>query len=70
MKITFLQLNGYRGFASCALRNLGGMNLLVGKSNSGRVSMLGTMSLLTENGGLPALTRFATQRRHKDFLNY
>ena len=48
MKITFLQLNGYRGFESYALRNLGGVNLLVGKSNSRRVSMLGTMSLLIE----------------------
>ena len=48
MKITFLQLNGYRGYESYALRNLGGVNLLVGKSNSRRVSMLGTMSLLIE----------------------
>ena len=67
MKITSLQLNGYRGFESYALRDLARVNLLVGKNNSGKTSVLEAINLLAENGGLPALARSAIQRRQQKF---
>lgn len=67
MKVTSLQLNGYRGFESYALNDLARVNLLVGKNNSGKTSVLEAISLLTENGSLPALARSATQRRQQKF---
>ena len=67
MKIASLQLNGYRGFESYALKDLARVNLLVGKNNSGKTSVLEAISLLTENGGLPALARSAIQRRQEKF---
>ena len=41
------------------------MNLLVGKNNSGKTSVLEAISLLAENGSLPALARSAIQRRQQ-----
>ena len=43
------------------------MNLLVGKNNSGKTSVLEAINLLTENGSLPALARSAIQRRQQKF---
>ncbi|MCY4514328.1 MAG: AAA family ATPase [Candidatus Tectomicrobia bacterium] len=67
MKITSLQLNGYRGFESYALKDLARVNLLVGKNNSGKTTVLEAINLLTENGNLPALARSAIQRRQQKF---
>ena len=67
MKITSLQLNGHRGFESYGLNDLARVNLLVGKNNSGKTSVLEAISLLAENGSLPALARSAIQRRQQKF---
>ena len=67
MKITSLQVNGYRGFESYALKDLARVNLLVGKNNSGKTSVLEAINLLAENGNLPALARSAIQRRQQKF---
>ena len=68
MKFTSLQLDGYRGFKSYALKDLARVNLLVGKNNCGKTSVLEAISLLTENGSLSALARSAVQRRQQKFL--
>ena len=64
---THLQLTGYRGFQSYALKDLARVNLLVGKNNSGKTSVLEAINLLTDNSSLRALARFATQRRQQKF---
>ena len=64
---THLQLNGYRGFESHALKDLARVNLLVGKNNSGKTSVLEAINLLTDSSSLRALARFATQRRQQRF---
>ena len=64
---THLQLTGYRGFQSYALNDLARVNLLVGKNNSGKTSVLEAINLLTDNSSLRALARFATQRRQQKF---
>ena len=65
MKIISLELHGYRGFANYVLNDLACVNLLVGKNNSGKTSVLEAISLLSENGSLPALARSAIQRRQQ-----
>jgi len=64
---THLQLSGYRGFESYTLNGLARVNLLVGKNNCGKTSVLEAINLLTDNGSLRALARFATQRRQQKF---
>ena len=60
-----LQLSGYRGFESYEFNDLTRVNLLVGKNNCGKTSVLEAINLLTENGSLRALARFAIQRRQR-----
>ena len=64
---THLQLNGYRGFESYALKDLARVNLLVGKNNCGKTSVLEAINLLTDNGSLRVLAQFASQRRQRGF---
>ncbi|MDE0206330.1 MAG: AAA family ATPase [Candidatus Tectomicrobia bacterium] len=64
---TRLQLNGYRGFESYGINDLARVNLLVGKNNSGKTSVLEAINLLTDSSSLRALARFATQRRQQKY---
>ena len=64
---THLQLNGYRGFKSYTLNDLARVNLLVGKNNCGKTSVLEAINLLTDNGSLRVLAKFASQRRQRYF---
>ncbi len=67
MKLTDLQLDGYRGFKSYTLNDLARVNLLVGKNNCGKTSVLEAINLLTDNGSLRVLAQFASQRRQRGF---
>ena len=64
---TDLQLSGYRGFESFAFNDLARVNLLVGKNNCGKTSVLEAVNLLTANGILQVLAQFAGQRRQRYF---
>lgn len=65
MKITFLQLNRYRGFESYVLKYLARVNLLVGKNNSGKTSVFEAVNLLTANGSPRVLSEFASRHRQR-----
>ena len=45
-----LSLNGFRGFESYRLSGLARVNLLVGKNNSGKTSVLEAVELLVSEG--------------------
>ncbi len=50
--IKSLQISGYRGLSGFELSGLGRVNLLVGKNNSGKTSVLEAIDLLCSNGEL------------------
>ena len=41
-----IQINGYRGFETLALSQLGQVNIFVGDNNSGKTSLLEAISIL------------------------
>ena len=45
-----LALCGFRGFPSCRLSGLARVNLLVGKNNCGKTSMLEAIEILVSEG--------------------
>lgn len=53
--ITSLEIEGYRGFSRFEMANLGRINLLVGKNNSGKTSVLEALDLLEAEGDPYAL---------------
>src|SRR5579871_1017746 len=57
-----IKLNGYRGFSAFAMSNLGRINLLVGKNNTGKTSLLEALSLLWAGSDLAALWRILSRR--------
>lgn len=57
-----LKLNGYRGFESYALGNLTRVNLLVGKNNCGKTSILEAINLLVSGGNPFVLEQSASRR--------
>ena len=67
MRFSSLQLHGFRGFESYAIDDLSRVNLLVGKNNCGKTSVLEAINLLIDNGSLQTLARFADQRRQRYF---
>lgn len=52
-----LTLHGFRGFESYRLRGLARVNLLAGKKNSGKTSMLEAAELLVSGRGSPYALR-------------
>ena len=60
--ITTLDLNNYRGFKQYQLSGLNRVNLLVGKNNSGKSSILEAVHLLAATGDPRVLSRIAWQR--------
>jgi len=57
-----LELKNYRGFKEYTVGNLARVNLLVGKNNSGKTSILEAVELLTDGGDVRALDRLARRR--------
>jgi energy-coupling factor transporter ATP-binding protein EcfA2 len=57
-----VNIEGYRGFDHFEMRNLGCVNLLVGKNNSGKTSVLEALHLLSYGGDLTALWQLSNRR--------
>ena len=57
-----VQIIGYRGFTRYGMRDLGRVNLLVGRNNSGKTSVLEALYLLGRQGDPKAFTRVCSQR--------
>ena len=55
-------IDGYRGFAHYEMSGLGRVNLLVGKNNSGKTSMLEALYLLSVGGDPYAIWQLCTRR--------
>ena len=61
-----LELNRYRGFQTYQLTNLAHVNLVVGKNNCGKTSILEALELLFAGGRIPALRRSLVRRGEFD----
>jgi hypothetical protein len=57
-----VNIKGYRGFTNFAMRDLGQVNLLVGRNNSGKTSALEALYLLSTAGDAPAFWQLCTRR--------
>lgn len=60
--IESINLENYRGFKNYHLHSLKRINLVVGKNNSGKTSLLEAINLLTAQGNPNVLARIARQR--------
>jgi predicted ATPase len=60
--LTTLELENYRGFRQYGLKDLARVNLLVGKNNCGKTSVLEAVQLLVSGGDPGVLTGIASQR--------
>jgi hypothetical protein len=60
--ISSLNVRGYRGFAKYAMHNLTRINLLVGKNNSGKTSLLEALHLLWAGADIGALWQTLARR--------
>ena len=65
-----LELRGFRGFDSYRLTDLTTVNLIVGKNNSGKTTVLEAVELLVSNGRLSAFAEVARRRRETGSLRY
>ncbi len=57
-----VRIDGYRGLACYEMRDLGRVNLLVGKNNSGKTSVLEALYVLGAHGDPAALWRICNRR--------
>ena len=64
-----LRLDKYRGFESYEVADLARVNLLVGKNNCGKTSLIEAVHFLVARGHPSVLTQTA-QRRGEELLNY
>jgi hypothetical protein len=60
--INSIQIDGYRGFDAFEMTDLGLVNLLVGRNNSGKTSVLEAIYLLTSKGDPMAIWRLLWKR--------
>src|ERR1700674_458799 len=60
--INSIKLSGYRGFPKFAMNGLGRINLIVGKNNSGKTSILESLQLLASGSDPNALWRILSRR--------
>ena len=65
-----LGLRGFRGFDSYRLTDLTRVNLIVGKNNSGKTTVLEAVELLVANGRPSAFAEVARRRRETGSLRY
>lgn len=54
--LNFFKLDGFRSFHNYSLNDLARVNLIVGKNNSGKTSLLEALQLYLSKGSIPALT--------------
>jgi hypothetical protein len=57
-----IQIRGYRGFSNLEMSDLGCVNLLVGRNNSGKTSVLEALYLLSTSGDPYALWQLCGRR--------
>lgn len=57
-----LHLRGYRAFSDFRIADLGRVNLIVGKNNAGKTSILEAIRLLASGGDPTTLSQIATER--------
>lgn len=67
--IQFIEIKGYRGFSRFEIGGLGRVNLLVGKNNSGKTSVLEVLNLLASGGDPNALWRIIARRGERNFID-
>jgi len=60
--INSIKIKGYRGFANFSMAGLGRINLLVGKNNSGKTSILEALLLMAAGHDLAPLWRILSRR--------
>lgn len=60
--INSITISGYRGFKRLDMRDLGSVNLLVGRNNSGKSSVLEALYLLASGGDPAAIWSIGTRR--------
>ncbi len=60
--ISSFHIEGYRGFSRFDMADLGQINLMVGKNNSGKTSVLEALHLLTSRGDIGALWQLLWRR--------
>ncbi len=60
--INAIEIDGYRGFERFEMNNLGLVNLLVGRNNSGKTSVLEALYLLTSKGDPSAMWQLLWKR--------
>ena len=65
-----LELRGFRGFKSYALKDLTRVNLIVGKNNCGKTTVLEAVELLVSNGHPSAFAAVARRRRETGASRY
>jgi hypothetical protein len=65
--ISSIQIRDYRGFKEFGMDELGRVNLLVGKNNSGKTSVLEAINLLVSHGDLSALWGVLWRRGEQAF---
>jgi energy-coupling factor transporter ATP-binding protein EcfA2 len=66
--ITSMRIKGYRAFSDFSLNGLGRINLLVGKNNTGKSSLLETLALLWGRASLSALWQILARRGEHPLL--
>ena len=64
-----LALRGFRAFESYGLAELATVNLLVGKNNCGKTSLLEAVELLVSNGHLSVFSEVAQRHDEGDLLS-
>lgn len=62
MKINSLTIKNFRSLESLVLPELGRINLLVGKNNSGKTSILESLRVLSSRGAIKTLIELAVER--------
>jgi AAA domain, putative AbiEii toxin, Type IV TA system/AAA ATPase domain len=67
--LSSLQISGYRGLGSLELAGLGRVNLLVGRNNSGKTSVLEAIELLSWKGDPSCFWRVAMRRGERNTLS-
>lgn len=60
--LTSLTISGYRGFEGFSVSSLGRVNLIVGKNNSGKTSLLEAVQLCVTESPITAIREIATRR--------
>lgn len=62
-------IKGYRGFSHFDIEGLGRINLLVGRNNSGKTSVLEVLNLLASGGEPNALMRIVSRRGERLYVD-